>query len=777
VPVPEVIQRSDALLARLQHVGDDLASDGTISAARDRILAIDARLKRHVADVHELIWAGARVGALAPPERGLREARVDLQTLVDDLTKVATRLETALDELATERDSWKLTRKEATASGAPPATVERVDQTVVAIDAARKMLRDRRSKLLELQEQASGDLTLASATIEEIDTFRREFAGRLLQRDSQPIWRLDFSSVERERMVERFTAMLAAEYEDLRLLVPQASGRLALQGLLFAGLYLAFRTGRRSTKKWSEEDPGMETAATVFQSPIASALLLTIASTRVIQPQVPYMAGVLLGLIGLPTALHTLVPLVNAPLRPALYTLAAFFLVDRIRDTAEPVPELEQVLLAGELAIGLVLLLLLLRSGRLAGVKLAPEQIDRLRWLGRGVKLLTGLVAGALLCTLVGLMQLARLLGGGAFVIVYSGFAYLALARAFDGLVTFALRVRPLCHTRAVQVHRRLIEHRVQRATAWVAGALFVFTALGGLHLWAPTHRLVRELLAVEFVPGESKLSVGDVFAFGLILLGSYGVARFVCFALETDVYPRFHFGRGVPYAITTLTRYALFVAGFLLGVAALGIDLSKVTLLAGALGVGIGFGLQNIVNNFVSGLILLFERPIQVGDTVQLANLSGEVRRIGLRSSTLRTFDGAEVIVPNANLIQDAVTNWTLSDNSRRIEITVGVAYGTEPERVIALLHEVAGKQREVLRSPPPAALFVGFGPSSLDFVLRCWLVQSENWVTVRSELAIAVHDALRDAGIAIPFPQVELSLKPGSTGLAAGPPARPRE
>lgn len=246
-----------------------------------------------------------------------------------------------------------------------------------------------------------------------------------------------------------------------------------------------------------------------------------------------------------------------------------------------------------------------------------------------------------------------------------------------------------------------------------------------------------------------------------MILIGAYQVSRFVAFVLEADVYPRLRLQRGLPYAISTLTRYVLIILGFFLAISALGIDLSKVTILAGALGVGIGFGLQNIVNNFVSGLILLFERPIQVGDSVQIQNLTGEVRRIGLRSSTLRTADGAEVIVPNANLIQDSVTNWTLSDNSRRVEVAVGVAYGTEPQKVITLLREVAAKKREVLKDPEPVALFVSFGDSSLNFVLRCWLVQAENWVTTRSEIFVSVHDALRDAGIEIPFPQRDVNLK----------------
>jgi hypothetical protein len=194
-----------------------------------------------------------------------------------------------------------------------------------------------------------------------------------------------------------------------------------------------------------------------------------------------------------------------------------------------------------------------------------------------------------------------------------------------------------------------------------------------------------------------------------------------------------------------------------------------QITLLAGAFGVGIGFGLQNVVNNFTSGLVLLFERPISVGDAVQIGELFGEVRRIGLRSSTLRTFQGAEVIVPNANLISDQVTNWTLSDRNRRIELPVGIEYGTDPEQVIQLLINVAKAHPDVMAYPEPGALFIGFGDSSLDFELRAWTSQFDSFLRIKSELAIGINNALRDAGITIPFPQRDLHVRSVDPAAAA--------
>jgi small-conductance mechanosensitive channel len=199
---------------------------------------------------------------------------------------------------------------------------------------------------------------------------------------------------------------------------------------------------------------------------------------------------------------------------------------------------------------------------------------------------------------------------------------------------------------------------------------------------------------------------------------------------------------------------------------------LSKVTLLISALGVGIGFGLQNVVNNFVSGLILVFEHPVQVGDSVEVGTVFGEVRKIGFRASVLRTPDGAEVIVPNSELTGSRVINWSLSDRFRRISIPVSVAYGTDPNRVIDILLGIARKHPDVLAQPAPLAVFDRFGDSALVFTLLCWSFVDRFFIA-RSDLTIAINNSFKEAGIEIPFPQQDVHVHwPGSVGAAGKPP-----
>jgi small-conductance mechanosensitive channel len=159
--------------------------------------------------------------------------------------------------------------------------------------------------------------------------------------------------------------------------------------------------------------------------------------------------------------------------------------------------------------------------------------------------------------------------------------------------------------------------------------------------------------------------------------------------------------------------------------------------------------------------MILVFERPVQVGDSIEVGGVKGRITRIGIRSSTIRTFDGADVTVPNGSLLSDALTNWTMTDRLRRLEVSVGVAYGTDPDSVMRLLRQALAEQEGLLDQPAPMILFTGFGDSSLDFVVRAWVADNDIYVSTQSDLALKVNRILAENGIEIPFPQRDLHLR----------------
>jgi len=462
--------------------------------------------------------------------------------------------------------------------------------------------------------------------------------------------------------------------------------------------------------------------------------------------------------------------LLPEPLHPWLIAIASLYLFDRIRDFFDDTPFVERWLYALELAVAIALLGWVLWPSRLRALDPGTALP---RWTGlllRGAALALG---AALVANVLGFVDLSRLLGEGLLVAAYAAvvlYAVVSVLRLFFSALLrtgLARRLR-LIHSRSAELERRFA-----RLLGWAGCLLWLSTLLTALGLMDPVRAALQAGLGAHIDVGNLDFSVGDVVLFGITVWLSLWVSRILRAVLEDEVFPRAELARGLPQTISTVAQYVVVSIGFLLAAGAAGFDWSRLALVAGALSVGIGFGLQNVVNNFISGLILLFERPIQVGDTVQQGELVGEVRRIGIRSSTVRTWQGAEVIVPNADLISQQVVNWTLSDRQRRIDLPVGVAYGTDPGQVQALLRRVAAAHPDVLADPEPLAVFMAFGESSLDFELRIWTVRPERMLRTRSELMVALHDALRDAGIAIPFPQRDLhvvSVEEDAAGALAG-------
>ena len=239
-------------------------------------------------------------------------------------------------------------------------------------------------------------------------------------------------------------------------------------------------------------------------------------------------------------------------------------------------------------------------------------------------------------------------------------------------------------------------------------------------------------------------------------------VTRIVSRLLRTQVLDKTALGEGHKFALQRVTAYLLFGLGLLSGLHALGINLSSLAVFGGALGIGLGLGFQTIVKNFASGLILLIERPVKVGDRVQVDNLLGDITHIGSRGTWIRTNDNVVMIVPNSEFIEGRVTNWTANDRNVRINVPLGVSYGSDPERVRSVLMQVAREHPDVLNEPPSDVIFEGFGDSSLDFELRVWTArQVTTPKIIASDLYFKIFASFQREGIEIPFPQRDLHLR----------------
>ncbi len=285
-----------------------------------------------------------------------------------------------------------------------------------------------------------------------------------------------------------------------------------------------------------------------------------------------------------------------------------------------------------------------------------------------------------------------------------------------------------------------------------------------------------KGLLSLGFSLGSVRIDLGLLLVSLSILYGSFFASWLTQKLLVDEVIVKRRLERGVRLSMARLAHYAIILTGFLVALSTLGFEISKITIMLSALGVGIGFGLQGIVNNFVSGLILLFERPIRVGDVIQVTGDWAEIKQIGIRATTVLTFDHADRIIPNATLISNEVTNWTLSNRQIRLIIPVGVAYGSDVTKVTETLLGCAKTNPKVAKRPEPKALFLNFGESTLDFELRVYVADFNHRIEVRSALNHQIDRSFRAANIEIAFPQRDLHLR-GLDESALLRSARPQE
>jgi small-conductance mechanosensitive channel len=299
---------------------------------------------------------------------------------------------------------------------------------------------------------------------------------------------------------------------------------------------------------------------------------------------------------------------------------------------------------------------------------------------------------------------------------------------------------------------------RRRRIRRGVIPLVFILAASQQLGILTPfLHALARPFLHVDQV-GVSILSIlVAIFIWAVSLL----VARLVASFLRSRLFPGLGIDPHLSESLATLVRYALIFIGLLAAVESLGFDLTTLKIVLGALGIGIGFGLQNVVNNVVSGFIMLIERTVKKGDMIVVGGTDGRVISIGLRSSVVRTRAGHEIIVPNSDLVSSPVTNFSFHDQLVRVDIPLGVSYGADPHQVRELLLEAAREEKRVLAQPPSDVLFKQYGDSSLDFELRVWIDDPWQIPQVRSALYFSIWYKFKKAGIEVPFPQRDLHLR----------------
>jgi small-conductance mechanosensitive channel len=313
-------------------------------------------------------------------------------------------------------------------------------------------------------------------------------------------------------------------------------------------------------------------------------------------------------------------------------------------------------------------------------------------------------------------------------------------------------------------------------------GLLLLLIAFGAFGTWfAPElgnagARLQHALTAPFFTVGGMSITVFFLLKMAAFVVFLTLVSHFTMTLLENRILTHTPLEEGQRYAVARVVSYLVFILGLIIGLQSLGVNLNSLVVVGGALGIGVGFGLQAIVGNFVAGLVLLLEQPVKLGDRVEVGGTFGDVVQMRSRSTWIQTNENVVIIVPNSEFINQRVINWTANDRQVRISLPVGVSYDSDPKVVRELLSRIATQHPDVLENPAPEIVFLDFGDSSLDFELRVWTIrQVQTPLRLKSDLYFAIFEAFREHGIEIPFPQRDLHLRSVSPQASLAAPGLP--
>jgi small-conductance mechanosensitive channel len=695
-----------------------------------------------------------------------------LRDMRDQIREESGRLDGNLEQIRRRRAVWNLTKEVARSGDYPDAVVTVIGRTLSELEEGREAIGERRSHLLALQNSIVEMRGLINEGVNRVTAAEETRLSRLFSFNGPPLW--DVYQIDAGDMLSRFRDQIGRTLSSLIEYVSAETQWIILNVLLLLILTLLLRTARSRLERNLADREDLAGARQVLEHPFTSSILVTVFLSSIFSPSAPHAWYNLLLLLALIALLRLIPGFVPGPLVTSALLLLGLRTFELINSQIPEGTPLSRLLFS--LTLLSTLIALFLFKSRVSSATDISRRWRRVLaaacWAGILV------LAVALLSGILGNVALSGLLTSGTVKSAFLALAYWLAFTIAREMFVLGLDSQLLLGSSLIRNNRHLLLRKATRIAGVLTCLAFIASVPYLFSFYDPLRSAITAAFTRPLEAGTLSLSLADVFAFVFLVWLSFQISRLICFVLDEDVLPRFTLPGGVPATISRLTHYAIVFLGFVIALAAAGFDLSRLTLLAGAFGVGIGFGLQNIVNNFVSGLIILFERPVRVGDKIELRqDLTGEVTRIGIRASVVKTVDGADVLVPNGNLISNELTNWTLSDRKRRIVIPVGVAYGTKPRKVLDILEGLASAHPEVLRVPEPAVFFMGFGESSLNFSLRVWVGHFERGFQVSSDLAVAIQEALEEAGIEIPFPQRVVHFGSIPSELQVAPMSRQRE
>jgi len=642
--------------------------------------------------------------------------------------------------------------------GVPESVLSSEKDILKRIIKLKSTLQDAKTETMRKQNSITDLMVNIESEITLLDNKRKEIRSNYFKQDSPPLWQVGDTTSDIQSLRDQVVNTKNETIRNLQNFYLTSKGTIYLQLLLFFLLWVALYFLHRTSIKIDDDKQvtKVDDAKKLISNYGVSALILTLFSSVWLYPKIPPVIGELLQLIYIVIGIIILPVYVNPKLKKVLYHFLILFIVYQIQD-----------LLSGKILFSrLFIFAEVIYAGWILYLMISPKKAIssralRKRWalLYRILPIFYLFLAFSLIANVFGYFNLSMVLKNTVVNSLFNVIILILAVMVLDSLLIILIRTPYMQTSNILKHHREAFEKRLFQIIQIFGILIWLRAALRILGLYESLTEWFNGFLQESYKVGTNTIEIGGIITFFIVIIATILFYKLFKLIIKEEIFPRVKLPRGVPGSISMISGYVIVGFGIYLALGA-AFDLSKFGLMAGALGVGIGFGLQGIVANFIAGLVLAFERPIQVGDTIEVGTMMGDVLSIGVRSCTIKTFDGTEVIIPNSTLITNDVTNFTLTDRKRRRDINVGVAYGTDPHVVLELLKKVANEHPGVQKLPAPWALFDGFGDSSLNFRIRIWTTMDDGMST-KSEVTIAIYDALNEAGITIPFPQQDLYIK----------------
>ena len=754
IPLPQIANKAEEMDGLLREVSKKLVPVLQVRVSDPEGKAHAEEVHRRARQTEDLLAGMPNMMQLQDEDHYWRALSEQYGSQRKVLTTRAADIEEQVRSLDAKLAQWQATSEQVGQTPGLEVVAERVKREVDAIQRVRVQAQEQLNLILTLQNRISEQDREVSSMLVKLSEAHERLRGQLFQKDSYPLWAARELRLSDQSIRTMLYLSAGRGFTGAPNFVRANWGNLLGTALMYVlVLLVAFRFRRYVTGP--DKLAASVAASRVFARPYSVALLFTSLATVGITATAPTGVSLVVCLAYLVPLLRLLPALIEPQMRKVVYTICVFYVLQWAHLVLQFGGTFKRELFAAILFAALVMFAWVTRPSRLTA---APSAGRPRKLLITGMRVGLLLLAISLCANILGFVSLSQLLG---LATLFASFIF-ALIYTIVRVLELGLAI-----VLSSQWFQSLPEKPVEGVERWgrrlIVGSAALLWLNIDLHLFA-AHDAVMEALKtfLEYPIGFGKvhITLGGTLGLVFLLLLGYVIANVAKFFLEEVLLPRLSLRGGLGYAISRVTYYVLLVGIFFAAVTNAGVELNKFTMITGAVGLGVGFGLQNIVNNFASGLIILFERPFRIGDTVEVGGVVGTVKRIGARSSTVLTFQYAEVILPNSNLVSNQVINWTLTSARRRVEVPVGVAYGTNPELALKLLLEVADSNPRILKDPRPEAFFLGFGESALNLELRFWAAQSI-WFELKSEIGLAVFRALRQAGIEIPFPQRDLHVR----------------